>query len=160
VIVRRGCAVLVAALLLAGCGNGDAPPRVTFGAGAARVEAGPTQYCNLEFTDCTNDARAPVELPVPAGVALQIDVPDGVADTPWQVVFRYRDAAGAQADGRSPVFAAGERHEYPLTLPAPTDRLLTAQVQQYGPPPQANPQTGELEFPIRASWVVNAASGR
>ncbi len=121
------------------------------------MQAGPTQYCNLEFTDCRNDAAAPVELPVPPGTALQVEVPDEIAETPWQVVFSYRDAAGAQADGRSPVFAADERRDYALQLPTPTDRLLTAQVQQYGPPPQANPDTGEIEFPIRASWVLTAA---
>ena len=129
---------------------------MTFGAGSQSVVAGPTQYCNLEFTDCRNDAAAPVDLPVPPGTALQVQVPDDIAETPWQVVFTYRDTAGAQADGRSPVFAAGERREYPLQLPDPGDRLLTAQVQQYGPPPEANPETGEIEFPIRASWVLRA----
>ena len=33
-------------------------------------------------------------------------------------------------------------------------RLITAQVQQYGPPPVVNPETGEVEFPIRSSWVL------
>ena len=155
--MRRLPPILVIVLLAVGCGT-DAPPRVTFGAGTASVDAGPTQYCNLEYTDCTNDANAPVALPVPPGTQLLVRVPDEIAQTPWQVVFSYRDTAGAQADGRSPVFAAGERSDYPLQLPAPTDRLLTAQVQQYGPPPQANPETGELEFPIRASWVLTATS--
>ena len=41
------------------------------------------------------------------GTALQVQVPDEISETPWQVVFSYRDAAGAQADGRSPVFAPG-----------------------------------------------------
>ena len=158
-MLRRLSPVLVGALLLAtGCGD-DGPPQVRFGAGTATVQAGPTQYCDLEFTDCRNDATAPVELSVPPGTALQVDVPDEIAETPWQVVFSYRDATGTQADGRSPVFAASSRSDYPLQLPDPADRLLTAQVQQYGPPPQANPDTGEIEFPIRASWVLNA-SGR
>ncbi len=154
----RLSSILVAALVVAGCGGSDEPPRVTFGAGAASVVAGPAQYCNLEFTDCTNDAAAPVELAVPVGTVLQVDVPDEISTTPWQVIFTYRDAAGAQADGRSPVFGPDERSDYPLQLPTPTDRLLTAQVQQYGPPPQANPTTGEIEFPIRASWVVSNSS--
>lgn len=149
--------ILVAALLVAGC-DSDEPPRVTFGAGATSVVAGPAQYCNLEFTDCANDAAAPVELPVPVGTVLQVGVPDEISATPWQVIFTYRDAAGAQSDGRSPVFGPDERSDYPLQLPAPTDRLLTAQVQQYGPPPQANPTTGEIEFPIRASWVLSNSS--
>ncbi|HWM56584.1 MAG TPA: DUF2771 family protein [Pseudonocardia sp.] len=156
--MTRPTAVVLLALLLAGCGGESGePPRVTFGAGSQSVVAGPTQYCNLEFTDCRNDAAAPVELPVPPGTALQVQVPEDIAETPWQVVFTYRDAAGAQADGRSAVFAAGERSEYPLQLPTAADRLLTAQVQQYGPPPEANPETGEIEFPIRASWVLRTS---
>ncbi len=153
---RRLLPILVGALLAAGCGDAG-PPRVTFGAGPARVEAGPTQYCNLEFTECRNDAAAPVELAVPAGTALQVQVPDEISGTPWQVVFSYRDTAGALADGRSPVFAPAQRSDYALQLPTPADRLITAQVQQFGPPPQADPETGEIEFPIRASWVVRAS---
>jgi hypothetical protein len=146
-VLRRLSPVLVVALLLVtGCGD-DGPPRVRFGAGTATVQAGPTQYCDLEFTDCRNAAAA------------QVDVPDEIAETPWQVVFSYRDATGAQADGRSPVFGPNQRRDFALQLPTPTDRLLTAQVQQYGPPPQANPDTGEIEFPIRASWVLTAAAG-
>jgi hypothetical protein len=82
-------------------------------------------------------------------------VPEEIAETPWQVVFTYRDRTGGQTDGRSPVFGADKQSDYTLQLPDPSDRLITAQVQQYGPPPQANPETGEIEFPIRASWVVN-----
>lgn len=156
-MLRRLAPLVFLPLLVAGCGD-DGPPRVTFGAGVTSVQAGPTQYCNLEFTDCRNDANAPVTLAVPAGTALRVQVPADVADTPWQIVFTYRDAAGAQADGRTPVFAAaGARSDYDLQLPTPTDRLLTAQVQQFGPPPQANADTGEIEFPIRASWVLTAA---
>ncbi len=157
-MIRRVLPVLVAALLVAGCGGG-APPEVTFAAGPASVVARPTQYCDLQFSDCRNDSAAPVELPVPPGTALQVGVPDAIAETPWQVVFTYRDARGAQADGRSPVFAATTgRREYALVLPAPTDRLLTAQVQQFGPPPETDPETGEIQFPIRASWVLTAAA--
>ena len=152
-MVPRLFPVLVAALLVAGCGT-ETPPQVTFAAGQASVVASPTQYCDLKFTDCTNNAAAPVALSVPPGTSLQVKVPPEIAETPWQVVFTYRDAASAQADGRSPVFGVGERSDYALELPDPTDRLLTAQVQQYGPPPQANAETGEIEFTIRASWVL------
>ena len=68
-------------------------------------------------------------------------------------MFRYRSASGEQVDGRTPVFAPDERSDYLLELPATTDQLLTAQVQQFGPPPQPDPD-GEVEFPIRASWVL------
>ncbi len=154
-MLRRLVPLLAATLVVAGCG-GAAPPDVTFAAGAADAVARPTQYCDIDLTDCTSDAAAPVELTVPPGTPLQITVPDAISSTPWQVVFSYRDGTGAQTDGRSPVFAVNAQRAYSLELPGATDRLLTAQVQQYGPPPQANPETGELEFPIRASWVLTA----
>jgi hypothetical protein len=98
-----------------------------------------------------------VELAVPVGTPLKVTVPHEIAETPWQVVFTYRDGTGAQTDGRSPVFAPNAQSDYTLELPAPTDRLVGAQVQQFGPPPQADPETGDIEFPIRASWVLNTS---
>jgi hypothetical protein len=142
---------------VAGCGAG-APPQVTFAAGQATVAAGPTQYCNAEFDNCTNDPAAPVELAVPPGTAVQISVPEEVAETPWAVVFSYRNAAGEQVDGRSPLIAADERSDYALELPAPQDRLLVAQVQQFTAPPQANPDTGEIDFPASATWVLTVSA--
>lgn len=152
-MLRRLLPVLAATLVVAGCG-GSAPPTVGFAAGPGGVAATPTQYCDIDLTNCHSDTSAPVELTVPPGTPLQVTVPDAIASTPWQVVFTYRDGTGAQTDGRSPVFAVNAQHVYSLELPGPTDRLLGAQVQQYGPPPQADPETGELEFPIRASWVL------
>ena len=151
--------VLLCALvaLLSGCG-GATPPEVTFSAGAASVAAKPTQYCDLRLEDCQSDANAPVRLVVPAGTALKVTVPDEISSTPWQVVFTYRSANGSQTDARSPVLAPNQHPNYTLQLPAATDALVTAQVQQYGAPPQANAETGEIEFPIRASWVLNAGS--
>jgi hypothetical protein len=156
-VPRRLLAVPVAALLLAGCAGAEPPPpQVTFAAGAATVVARPAQYCDIALTECLTDVAAPVRLAVPSGTPLQITVPPEIAQTPWQIVFSYADAAGTPTDERSPVFAPGERGDWTLALAAPEDRLLTAEVQQYGPPPRPNPQTGELEFPIRASWVLNA----
>jgi uncharacterized protein DUF2771 len=156
--VLRHLAVCVATLaLVAGCTGEQPPPQVTFASGTATAVARPAQYCDLHLTDCSADAAAPVVLAVPPGTPLQITVPPEIAETPWQVVFSYADPAGANVDERSPVFAPDERSDWTLELDTPTDRLLTAEVQQYGPPPQANPQTGEIEFPIRASWVLTAA---
>jgi hypothetical protein len=155
-VLRRSLPVLAAILLVAGCGASTPPPDVTFAAGAATVVAKPTQYCDLKLADCTSDATAPVELAVPLGTPLQVTVPEEISSTPWQVVFSYRDSKGAQTDGRSPVFPVDTQKTYSLQLPDPGDRLLAAQVQQYGPPPQADPETGELQFPIRASWVLTA----
>ena len=151
----RHLVVLVAALVLvAGCTGEQPPPQVTFAAGGATAVARPAQYCDLDLTECAADETAPVELAVPPGTALQVTVPPEIAETPWQVVFSYADAAGNPVDQRSPVFAPDERSVWTLQPAAPTDRLQTAEVQQYGPPPQQNPQTGEIEFPIRASWVL------
>jgi hypothetical protein len=147
---------IIAALVVAGCSE-PPPPQVTFAAGTASVVARPTQACDLKFTQCHNDPEAPVKLAVPPGTPLQVTVPQDVAQTPWQIVFTYRDATGAQQDQRTRVFPAGERSEYTLELPEPADRLIVAQVQQYGPPPQADPATGEFQFPIRTSWVLTAA---
>jgi hypothetical protein len=130
---------------------------VTFAAGAASVVAKPTQYCDLKLQDCQSDANAPVRLAVPAGTALKVSVPAEISSTPWQVVFTYRSANGSQTDGRSPVLTPDQHPDYTLQLPAATDALVTAEVQQYGPPPQANAATGELEFPIRATWVLTTA---
>ena len=154
--MRRLVLLCASAALLAGCGSG-APPEVTFAAGAASVVAKPTQYCDLKLQDCQSDANAPVRLAVPAGTPLRVSVPSEISSTPWQVVFTYRSANGSQTDGRSPVLTPDRHPDYTLQLPAATDALVTAEVQQYGPPPQANAATGELEFPIRATWVLNTA---
>ena len=155
-VPRRLLAVPVAALVLAGCGATDPPPppQVTFAAGAASTVARPAQYCDVQLTQCLTDVAAPVKLAVPAGTPVQVTVPPEIAQTPWQVVFSYADTAGTPTDGRSPVFTPGARSDWTLQLTAPEDRLLTAEVQQYGAP-QQNPQTQEMEFPIRASWVLN-----
>ena len=153
--MRRRLVLAAVALLAAGCGSGT-PPEVTFAAAGTSVAARPTQYCDLKLTDCSDDAAAPVQLAVPAGTPLQVNVPDGVAEAPWHVVFSYRNTGGEQIDARSPLFASKQQRDYTLTLPEPTDRLVTAQVQQFGPAPQINEDTGELEFPVRGSWVLNA----
>lgn len=153
----RGLVAALAVLLVTGCGA-DVPPQVTFAAGGSSALARPTQFCNAEFTDCDNDAGAPVELAVPPGSPVRISVPEEVARTPWAVVFRYRDATGEQVDGRSPLLAAGEHTGYTLELPALEDRLLTAQVQQFAAPPQTDPETGEIQFPASATWVLTTDS--
>lgn len=142
--------------LAAGCSG--APPQVTFTAAGASVTARPAQYCDLKLADCTADASAPVRLTVPPGTPLQVAVPDAVSEAPWHVVFSYRDAGGQQVDARSPVLTAKQR-DWTLALPGPTDRLLTAQVQQFGPAPRIDEQTGEVEFPVRGSWVLDVAGG-
>jgi hypothetical protein len=152
--VVRLLLVVLTALLVAGCSSGDGPPpSVTFAAGPATVEAAPTQFCQLDLTSCA-DPGTPVQLAVPAGTPLMITVPQEVASAPWHVVFTYRDDSGQQVDERSRLFPPDERSVYTLELPTPTSRLLEAQVQQFGPAPQVDEETQEIEFPIRASWVL------
>ncbi|WP_300017998.1 DUF2771 family protein [Pseudonocardia sp.] len=155
-MLRRLALTALALVLVAGCGAGD-PPEVTFAAGGAEVVATPTQYCEDDFVTCRNDPAAPVDLAVPAGTPLVVTVPDRIADTPWQVVFTYRTAAGEPVDERTGVFSPQERQSYTLELPDPQAELVTAQVQQFGPPPQLD-DAGEIVFPIRASWVLTAAA--
>ncbi|RTL63905.1 MAG: DUF2771 family protein [Pseudonocardiaceae bacterium] len=155
-MLRRLLPVLLVACaaLLAGCsGSDDAPPQVTFTVAGQERTTGPTQWCDLKVTDCKGDPNAEVHLGVPAGTPVQVAVTEGVSSAPWHVVFSYRGADGRQVDGRSPVFAAGAQKDYTLELPAPTDQLLTAQVQAFGIP-SADPQTGQGEFLIRGSWVL------
>ena len=157
---RRTAAALAAALaigLLTTACSDPPPPEVTFAAGPASVVAAPTQYCDIDLSDCA-DPGAPVELAVPSGTALQITVPDEVAQAPWHVVFSYRDDAGQQVDERSRLFAPTTATGYTLQLPTPTARLLEAQVQQFGPAPQMDPDTQEVQFPVRASWVVRTGA--
>lgn len=150
--------VLGAVAVVAGCAAGP-PPQVTFRAGSASVTARPTQFCDLELQNCQGDTNAPVQLVVPIGTSLAVMVPQEVSSAPWQVVFSYRSADGTETDGRSPVLAPDQHPDYTLVLPTATDRLLTAQVQQYGPAPRANAQTGGLDFLIRASWVLTTTTG-
>ena len=150
--------LLAAALVLAvggvtGCSA--SAPEVTFTASGATVTARPARYCDVKLTDCADDPAAPVRLAVPVGTPLRVAVPDEVAQAPWTVVFRYRDAAGKEDQARSPVLTKKER-DYTLNLFAPTDRLITAEVQQFGPAPRIDEQSGEVEFPVRGSWVLDA----
>ncbi len=140
-------------VLLAGCAA--TPPEVAFAAGGTSVSAAPTQYCDDEFVNCTNQPDAPVDLAVPPGTPLEVAVPSEVAGTPWQVVYSYRTAAGELVDERTAVQV--EQDSYVLRLP-PDARLLLAEVQQFGPAPEIDPVTGEVNFPIRASWVLTAAA--
>ncbi|WP_214406599.1 DUF2771 family protein [Pseudonocardia lacus] len=148
-------AALAVGLLATACSA--QPPQVTFAAGTASVAAGPTQFCEIDLSECA-DPGTPVELAVPVGTALRITVPDEVAEAPWHVVFSYRDDAGQQVDERSRLFPPGSSPDYTLELPTPAAQLLEAQVQQFGPAPQMDPDTQEIQFPIRASWVVRTGA--
>src|SRR5262249_23713415 len=146
---------LSAALTVAGCSA--ASPSVEFSSAAGTVRTGPAQYCDVAVTRCDNRPDAVVKLVVPAGQPLRVSVPDEVAAGPWHVVFAYRAPDGGRVDGRSPVFAPHQRRDYTLTLPDPTDQLVTAQVQQFGGGAPTTTPDGRMSFPIRGSWVITAS---
>lgn len=157
--VRVAAALLcvAATAMVAGCSSTPDPPKVSFTVAGNTASTGPTQYCDVNVTDCTNHADAVVTLRVPAGTPVQIAVATEVSDAPWQVVFRYLTTAGDQVDGRSSVFAPGKQHDFTLQLPVATDKLQTAQVQQFGARPVAD-ENGQVSFPIRGSWVLAVGS--
>lgn len=156
---RRGLLLLaglgVGCSALVGCGS-PGPPEVTFTVAGVSAPARPAQYCDEAVTECNDDPAAAVRLRVPAGTPLTVAVPEDVASAPWHVVFSYRTPAGEQVDGRTPLFRPGQQREYTLVLPDPAAVLGTAQVQQFGTRPIAEP-AGGVSFPIRASWVLQSA---
>lgn len=161
VLRRRPVAVAVAAgvvvvavviAVLVATSGPPAPGAVTFAAGGRQVEAGPSQWCDVEVTECDDDADAAVRLAVPPGVPLTVTVPADVVPTPWQVVFSVRDAAGAEQQGRSAVLPPGSPPTYTLTLPDPAQRLDSVEVQQYGARLGDGPNG--LEFVTRSTWVL------
>lgn len=151
-------AVLALAVLstagLAACGDSE-PPQVSFSTSGHTVTTGPVRSCDVQLTECQSDDKAVAVLDVPAGHQVTITVPDPIARTPWQVVFRYRkpgDAGnGEPIEGRSKVFPPGAQHDFTLTVPR-TLTLDTIEVQQYGAPEVVN---GQPSFRIRSAWVLN-----
>jgi hypothetical protein len=150
-------AALAAALLtagLAGCGD-DSPGDVTFSTGGRTATTGPVRSCDVQLTECESDDDAAAVLDVPAGSQLRITVPDSIATTPWQVVFRYGKADKASKaepiEGRTKVFPPGAQHEFTLKVPAGAT-LETVEVQQYGAPAMVD---GQPNFRIRSAWVLN-----
>ncbi|MEJ2867421.1 DUF2771 family protein [Actinomycetospora sp. OC33-EN08] len=132
----------------------DDPGDVTFTAAGVAVDAEPTVYCDLLVTDCETDPSAVATLPLPAGVAVDLTVPDAVLATPWQVAFTYLDENGAQQSGRSQVFAPNARPSFRLELPDTRWRLERVEVQQFGASEVQTPQ-GSL-FSTRSTWVLAA----
>lgn len=142
--------------LVAGCAGG-ARPTVTFDVGGTALTAAPTQICDNRMENCSDDPNARVTAAVPPGTPVRITVPEEVSAAPWQVAYSFTGPDGrTRTDARSEIAAPGGRTEFTLTLPDPRDRLVTAQVQVFGPAPAIDPRTGRLEFPVRATWVLVA----
>ncbi len=140
---------LLLPLVLVACGSG--PPEVTFSAAGESATVGPTQYCDVLLTECTDDPDAVASLAVPPGTPVTIEVPKEISATPWQVAFRYT-VDGDLRQGRTSVFAPGDRLDYVLQVPE-GGRLQTAEVQEYGVPGGVD---GQRTFRIRGAWVLSA----
>ena len=128
---RWTAAVLLVGVVLAGC---EAPrPDVTFFGNRSAVQTAPTHWCDVDETastvSCTETAVEDVpRLSLRPGQQVQINVPGAVGSTPWTVYFRYVDAKGELADGRSEVFSDG-RLAYTLQPLTPQDQLTYVEVQ-------------------------------
>ncbi|MFB9908876.1 DUF2771 family protein [Allokutzneria oryzae] len=159
--MRRGLALLLAAAgaTLAGCAA-PTPPNVTFYAAGKTAVTGPAQHCDVLVENCTADTEAHAVLRVPPGKPLQISVDSHIGETPWQVVFRYRDAAGTPIEGRSAVFfGESQRLAYTLRLPTDTAQLETVEIQQFGGVLAAR-QDGGVDFVTRGTWVLSVDDRR
>ena len=158
--MRRFALLLAAAgVTLAGCAA-PAPPTVTFYAAGKTVVTGPAQHCDVQVENCSADPDAHAVLRVPPGSPLQISVDSHVGETPWQVVFRYRDAAGTPIEGRSAVFyGESKRLAYTLRLPATSAQLETVEIQQFGGVLAAR-QDGGVDFITRGTWVLSVDDRR
>ncbi|MGO1051064.1 DUF2771 family protein [Crossiella sp. CA198] len=155
--MRRGLSLLLVtagALGVAACASPVGPPEVTFFAASKSIAAKPTQYCDVKVENCQADPKAAAVLRVPKGQEVTISVDPRIGQTPWQVVFRYRQPDNGRIDGRSEVFAPNKQLAYTLKLPEATSQLETIEVHQFGAAISANTEGG-VSFGTRGTWVVS-----
>ena len=154
-LVAAVAVVIAVVVVLVATSGPSSPGEVTFTARGVSETADPTAYCDLGVTECETDPDAVVSLSLPPLTPLDVDVPEGVSSTPWQLAFTFRDATGAEQSGRSPVFAPGALTSYTLALPDPRLQIERVEVQQYG---ARLVQTAEGPgFSTRSTWVLAAA---
>jgi hypothetical protein len=145
---------VVVVLVVRATAGPSSPGDVTFGAGGTTATTGASQFCDVQVTECGDDAGAQAVLRVPPNTPLVVTVPAEVASTPWQVAFTFRDATGVVEQGRSPVlFGRTASPSFTLVLPTPTAQLQSAEVQQYGARISEGPNG--LAFATRATWVLS-----
>ena len=151
---RWVASVLAAGLVLAGC---DAPrPDVTFFGNRTAVQTAPTHWCDVDESaatvscaDAGVDGRA--EAVAEARAAGADQRPGAVGSTPWTVYFRYLDAKGELADGRSEVFTDG-RLAYTLQTLAPEDQLTYVEVQSAFV--LVPGEQGGVDFAATRAWLL------
>jgi hypothetical protein len=118
--------------LLAGCSDEpEPPPEITFSTDGRTVTVRPFRYCDAEVTECREDRGAVAYLRVPAGLPVDVRVPEQVAGTPWSVTVGYVTAAGEQKDEMLGVFTKGE-NTFTARVPAPGGSIRTVEVKQAG----------------------------
>jgi len=151
---RWVAAVLAAGVVLAGC---DAPrPDVTFFGNHTAIQTAPTHWCDVDeaasTVSCTETGIADVpRLSLKPGQQVQINVPEAVGSTPWAIYFRYLDAKGELADGRSEVFSDG-RLAYTLQTLAPEDQLTYVEVQSAFV--LVPGEQGGVDFAATRAWLL------
>ncbi|MEQ3550366.1 DUF2771 family protein [Pseudonocardia nematodicida] len=149
-----GLLLAVSAALLTGCGGGSSP-NVTFDVAGNALTAAPTQMCDTSMENCTDEPNSRVTADVPPGTPVRIEVPQEVSSAPWQVAYAFtRGDDPTPIEQRSDIAAPDSRTEFTLNLPSAEDRLVTAQVQLFGAAPAIDEETEELQFPVRATWVL------
>jgi hypothetical protein len=146
---------LVGAGVLASACSAPPLPQVTFFSVNTTAVTGPSEYCDLRVSNCAADPAAGATLAVPPNKPVQISVPTEIGNAAWQVTFKFKQN-GQQQEGRTAVFGAGERLAYTLELPG-SAQLETAEVQRYAGVLTLDPNTGEPQFVVGATWVLSVA---
>jgi hypothetical protein len=154
--VRRVLLALLAAGGLAVMSACSVPnPNITFFSSGASVTAAPLQYCDIQEEHCRANGNASASLAVIAGQPVQVSAPAEVANSPWQVAARFRDASGSEYVSCSPLFTAGDRYAYTVHAPHGGDQLVLIEVYQASATLVQLPN-GDIATPIRGTWVLTA----
>jgi hypothetical protein len=155
-VVRRVLFALLAAgglVVLSSCSVPN--PNVTFYSSGTSVTAAPIQYCDVQEQHCTANGSASASLSVIPGQPVQISVPQEIADTPWQVAARFRDASGTEYAACSPLFGVGQRYAYTVYAPHAGDQLVLIEIYQSSAT-FALDGSQQVYTPIRGTWVLTA----
>jgi hypothetical protein len=130
-------------------------PEITFFSSGHSITVAPIQYCDVQDQHCTANGAAAASLTVIPGQPVQVSVPQEVADTPWQVAARFRDASGSEYASCSPLFSVGQRYAYTIYPPHTGDQLVLVEIYQSSGT-LAMTSAGDVYTPVRGTWVLTA----
>lgn len=157
-MLRRLRLGLVSAAAVAALTACTAPlPEITFYGNRATDTTSPSLWCHIDAEarnvacDVDRAEQGAAQLALKPDQPVQISVPKEVARAPWTVLFQYKDAAGAEQEGRTAIFGPGERHTWTLRLPEGS-QLLRAEVQS-GLVPIAAEGSG-VDYLVLRSWIL------